>query len=176
MPNILHFERRSNDWWVLTLLPIVIMLPIILIFYGKTKSGTETFFLILQQLFSYSIVLSCTDLGLKYRAKEKYSPFGVSLLIIIFSSFGLHFVYTAPEQIKGYCTLIKAIFLFLSILLVYLTIFFYNNNPESSDWPSKLTAQKEKSENEAKETFDSPKEESKEKSKIDVKWGEQDAT
>lgn len=168
MLRIFRFEKRNLDWWGFTLLPILIMIPILMKFFFISKSLSQTLILLLQQLFSYSIVLGCADLGLKFKSKERNCQITPSLVIIIFSSFFLFYVYTSQAELLNFNRAIKIVFFIFSFVACYFSIVLYNKNPENSDITAEtFTDEKEAQEDKAKKLF-----ESSDKKNSDVKWGE----
>lgn len=161
----IHFEKRNTDWWVFTLLPIIIIFSISVFIYATFEDIDKVIILLVQQLFFYSLILSSTDLSLRYRSKDKTSPISLSLLIVIFSAFALVYVYIFELN-----NVTRNFLLIVSLFAVYFSILRYNNNPESLDIDSStFTEIKEDSERKAKETFEFPKTDTK----MDVEWGEQ---
>ena len=169
LKKLIMFQERELDWWLLTLFPIILMVVIGLFIFSTFGQKDEILIKLSQQLLSYSVVLSSTDLALKSKdrgdARYQISP---NLLIIIISGMSLIYLYTNYDLIFK-SNIRMNVYLSASIILAYFSIFLYNNNPNSSHINAEtFTKAKEENENDAKKTFESPKI----KSKLPVKWGE----
>ena len=163
------YGERDLQWWGFTLLPILIIIPIVLVYNWKFRNANQILLLLLQQLSAYSIILSSTDLGLKFKSKDKLGPIFFPLIIIIFASILLTCVYMFQEDIINSTVIAKIFFLILVICFVSTSIGCYYKNPESFDIsPKTFTTTKELQERQAKERFKSPKADTK----VDIQWGE----
>lgn len=61
-------ERRSPDWWFFTLIPLFIFG--IIIFLAYLSGISDLSLLITQQLFFYSLILSSTEIGIRFRINQ----------------------------------------------------------------------------------------------------------
>lgn len=166
MGSIFVFKKRSTDWWVFTLLPpgLIIGIGLLLIFLGlAAKAGWTAFFVSLgQQFFSYDVVLGSSDLSLRYRRdkKEKDEDEDVPPRILVGPTLSMVFV---SAVLLGAISVFEVklwwqavILLFVGIVVSFLLVKGYNNNPESSDLTSEEIAQARKeNEEDAKKLFES---------------------
>lgn len=174
LKQLYDFKERDFDWWIFTLLPLVLTLIITPVIYAQIKNLTPIFILLIQQLLNYSIILSSTDLGLRSKSNRKKRQIAPPFLIILIALITLVCTYIYFEQIIDSDGLIYLSFL-ISIIFAYLSILLYNNNPESyntdvfeSEFFIKMKEQLEKK---AEETFEAPKKEST----LNVKWGDENS-
>lgn len=87
--KLFEFQKRDFDWWFFTFLPIILILGLS-IFMLQYWNIQKTLIVISEQLLLYSIVLTCTDLGIKFKSsREMKNQVGPSFLMIIFSLIAL---------------------------------------------------------------------------------------
>ena len=138
--KIFSFEPRSLDWWIFTLLPVLIAIGLPVVSYLTNGIFSPGNFGL--QLLLYSIVLSCADLALwarQIRVQEeaiRYSfSIGRQLGIVLFCSFLLSQLNLATQQPHPYLVLS------ISLIFSYFSIWLYNHNPDSSDINDQALAQ-----------------------------------
>ena len=162
------FEEREVDWWFFTLLPILLIICVSFVIFSVSKDFSEVVILATEQLLLYSIILSSADLGLKSRSKEKQLQIAHPFSLILFSFTTLVCFYINKKE-PDYLFIIY-IYLFLSIIVAFVSIVLYNNNPESRNiGPGAITEAKGKNEDEADKKFKSKQA----KTHLKVKWGEE---
>lgn len=151
--TLYSFREREIDWWIFTLLPIVLIIIVSILMFDSF-GFVSAIILFAQQILAFSIVLSSTDLGLKSRDIDNKQSIGIPLLIIIISLTGLIYFYLFEARLieSDYKIIIGVS---LSVLMSYFSILLYNNNPKSIEFsPRHYTEQKEEQETEATELFE----------------------
>lgn len=147
------FEKRTMDWWIYTLLPIVLSFCLSFIIYSISKNFVQILLMLVQQFLSYSIILSSTDMGIT-KGQDRHSR-GCPWLIVIFSLTVLVCVYINETVIISDIWA-PWLYLLVSIVMVYFSILSYNTNPESSNLgPSSFSEQKNNVEEKAQREFES---------------------
>ena len=164
-------------WWVITLLPlfIVFIMHVFLFlvpnvpFPLSAKNIDKVINILIQQLLFYGSVLSCSDLTIKFQIKNKESSQIAAPILVILSA-TIAFVISYIFQDWIFFAQLSTVFFFaFSIVIVYIAIWLYNQNPEAAyDYEKAIFRGKQDSENNAQKRFKSPKRGSKIK---DVKWG-----
>ena len=165
--KIINFEFYDSDWWFFTLLPVVIAIIVSILAFWSFKNTNNALLIITKQLLSYSIILSSTDLSLKFKSSEnkRYQIAPTLLLIFIALAVLIQFYTTNPESTTSSFVSIT-IYLIISVILSYWSVYLYNHNPESIT-AAIITKSKGEQEKEAEKIFKSPKS----KSKDNIKWG-----
>jgi len=160
--KLICFSERDFDWWTFALLPIVLTILICIIVFITSLKDNRLFYVILifvQQLFSYAIVLSSTDIGLRSKSVgEKRQLVGLPLLVIFISLVSLVYIYIMEVQVLE-SLVILLVSLVLGVAMGYSSIWLYNNNPDSDSnkWAEKIIHEKEKQEENAKNEFEPKK-------------------
>ncbi|MCK4796160.1 MAG: hypothetical protein KAT05_02195 [Spirochaetes bacterium] len=149
------FQKRTVDWWIFTLLPIILIIIISILVFSSTQDLHKVLVLIIQQLLLCAIVLSSTDLGLRSKTGANSNlPIGYPLLIIFISLSALVYIYLMEDQLKTSICAVP-ISLVLSIAMSFFSIVLYNNNPESTNiGPQVFTKDKEEREQKAMHEFE----------------------
>ncbi len=156
--GFLGFQSKETDWWIFSLLPIIIIIPVIILFNSAAADFRSVVFIIGQQLLFFCVVLSSTDLGIKAKSglNEKFS-IGPTLLILIFSFLILVFAYKIEDIIKNSRESLLLYSLFF-VLSIFFSILSYNNNPlsdpvGSGPGPKEFRDSREKSYKKAQKSF-----------------------
>ena len=131
--DLVRFEKKPVDWWILTLLPLLIILA--LSFFNFITVGSypalSTF---IEETLIFAIVLSSTDLAIRYRiAKEDKHSRLTPLVILILAIFIVLIYSIAFNTIiaKFSESITYVAFTIVTIVVGYASINLYNNNPES---------------------------------------------
>jgi len=162
------FKEREADWWVYTLLPIILILFFAFLVFLKIGEKNEFFIMLIEQFLLYSIILSSTDVGLRSKSLEIKQRTAPPLLIIILAAIALTFFYTNKDVVINRLWIISIYFMG-SLITSFLSILLYYKNPESSIFaPQKFTDQKARSEAQMEKEFKSPKRKTSIKK---IKWG-----
>ncbi len=146
------FNDRSTDWWIFTLLPIILIIIITILFYWQSNNTSLSLSLITKQLFSYCIVLSSTDIGLRKNRDDL--SIGWSLLVVIIGTLLLAYNYIYDDNIIESIPQL-ALIVIISIIISYFSIFLYNTNPESNYiGPGSFSKQKKEREKKSRQEFE----------------------
>lgn len=117
------------DWWILTFLPLLV-LSIILIMSLLVSGGIVTLKLAIEQLLTFSLLLSTSDLAkraMHITNDDHKTPRLVPLITIILST-GFLFTYVAL-QISDMTNWINYLFLFLAVATTIASLRLYYKNP-----------------------------------------------
>jgi hypothetical protein len=167
--KITNFEHCNSEWWSFTLLPVIVTTAVSIIYFFSFHNFSDALLIMAKQLLSYSIILTTTDLSLKYKAKKnKKSQIGSSVILLILSAFTLVYFYTANFGLEVFYFWIALCCLLVSMIFGYWSVYLYNHNPDSFDSsPGIITKAKEDYEKKSEKLFKS----SKVKIRNNVKWG-----
>ena len=121
----MKIKKRTKDWWFFILLPLLVFGVSNIFSYS---SGEELIFIVVQQLFFYSLVLSSTEIGIRNRAnlneeQIQFRDIWSSVGIVIFSALFLIGVNQGDIFIKW-----KYFFLIISIIFALGSILLSNQN------------------------------------------------
>jgi hypothetical protein len=156
------FEQRSWDWWIFTLLPIVmaVAFPFLAFLNGNQVISLSDFVRFSQQLLLYSIVLSSADLALSAKRRwlggddnssANVPSIGSQLLIIVLASAGAGLQPTNLDSSYPFL-----IFVY-SAVICYFSILLYNHNPYSQNGlDQQLENERIGHEAQRKQEFESP--------------------
>lgn len=130
LKRMIPYRLKDLDAWTFLLLPIIVMLFFMPIVFLVNRSIEQISILLTQQLLIYSIIISTTDLGIKFKSSEDYN-ITPPLLLMLSSLISLACLYIAEYSIK---TSISEIYQYLtvSIIITYFVILLASNNPEYS--------------------------------------------
>lgn len=128
--SIIHFEKRSLDWWILTVLPIFFILVVMTIEY-LNKGLFSALSAGIQQILTFSVVLSSTDFALRPMIRKEDCPSRLIPIIPLFCAFITYIIYIMSIDtliIKYPKTIVYAVFSIITVALGIFSIILYNNN------------------------------------------------
>ncbi|MDE1871206.1 MAG: hypothetical protein KGI06_03120 [Candidatus Micrarchaeota archaeon] len=128
---MVKFEKKTKDWWFLTLLPVFLIILLFAVNY-LIKGWESSLSSFIEETLIFSIVLSSTDLALRkvgqVNGRSKLAPMYPLFLGIIVLS-----VYEAAINIivVKYSNIVYIPVALLAALLAYVSFKLYNDNPSS---------------------------------------------
>lgn len=117
-------RKRTGDWWFFTFLPLIVFG--IIIFWSFDQVGS-IFLLFTQQLFFFSLILSSTEIGLRFRVtsyqeeENKFKVIWPSLLILIASALLLIGVYLREDIFNKFSLLLFGVSILCTIGSIWLS-------------------------------------------------------
>lgn len=149
--SLFKFKKRDSDWWISTLLPLIII-SALAVFYFFTKGLGLNFALstLITETLIYSIVLSSTDLALRSRIdKEDRMSRSAPLIPLIFGVLTIAFYELSDPSTAVLPNLV--VLTVWAMILGYISLNLYNNNPESGEVPDPVTQKEEQDKKDLKE-------------------------
>lgn len=125
-----YHSKREFDWWVITLLPIIILLLNLPFIWISLLDHSIILFMFAQLLLSYAIALNGSDLILRFKSKQEKnkSQIGDCLILSFFSLICLSFGYVNQDKINLSVTGLGIYFL-VSFFLTCISLVLYSTNP-----------------------------------------------
>lgn len=124
-------KKRTSDWWFFTLLPL--MLFILIFFLVRADSKVSMLVLLTQQFYFYSVILSSTEIGLRFKLNQdmeeenKFKNSWQGIFILIFSSFLLGVSFFREDIFNNY----RYYFFITSLIFTIGSIWLTNQNEYS---------------------------------------------
>lgn len=172
LKNLVSFEKREFDWWVYTLLPIIIFFLNFPFILNSITDFKIICFMFAQLLISYSLILGSSDLFLKFKSKLENKPqIGYSFLLVLISFMLLAISYNYQNKLilNIYWSIL---YVMASLILTLFALISYNNNPDAQGIfgldPNKVIKERVETEEKQLKDIESPKT----GTKMGVKWGE----
>lgn len=124
------FKDRSLDWWILTVLPLMIIGVLAVASYTVKGLLTFSLFLLIEETLIFAIVLSSTDLALRSRMDKNNRQSRIIPLVPLIIAMGLILVYVLiyKSTINIGSNLV---FVTITGVVTYFSVLSYNNNTES---------------------------------------------
>ncbi|MFH0869620.1 MAG: hypothetical protein V1866_01020 [archaeon] len=131
--SIIKFKKKTPDWWILTLLPLLLILSVSVISYFTNGIYTALSAFI-EQILTFSFVLSSTDLALRSKIVKEDKRSRLPPIIPLILAFIIFIIYVALiDTITARFSkdVIYCVFVLITIIIGYASIILYNNNPYS---------------------------------------------
>jgi hypothetical protein len=128
---LLDWNKRSPDWFFITLLPLGISAVLIYITLLRTEPILSAITLGVEQLLTFCIILSSTDLGLRSRLESSNGIPRMSPAIIVGIAVTLLITLFSFKETITKCKLIYG-YLLMAIILCYISLRMYDSNPRSA--------------------------------------------
>lgn len=125
------FNQRKFDWWILTLIPLllIIILSIIIL----VKNGLiEALSIFVQQVLTFSFILSTTDFALRSFLDKTDPSSRLSPLLGIVIAFGTYVIYIFILDSEYYNLINVFIFTIITLVIFSLAVRLYYKNPNSN--------------------------------------------
>ena len=155
--GLIKFQKRTTDWWILTILPLILIFVVALVsYFNKGVYGALS--VCIQQILTFSFVLSSTDLALRSRInKEDECSRLIPLipLIVAFSAFIIYVALIDKILLEVQAEIIYGIFMIVTLMIGYFSILLYNNNPLSNPFKPDYVKEKINQEEEDVKKFES---------------------
>ena len=130
---MLSLEDRGYDWWFFTLVPLMFSFIAAGILYFLGTPSLDVIIFLVEQIIVFSLILSTTDLGIRFKNKKaNQEPIGKSLLQIFLGLFLLVVFYIHKP---AFITKMSHLVLFSIIAVAFLAsvVIYYNHNENASD-------------------------------------------